>query len=493
MKPPKLRNTSAFTLVELLIVIAIATILATLSLTTLQGLLKDQKITSSVRLVRQYFEVARTRAMATGRPVAIFLERVSPNGDGAGNAVPANYSVTRMSIGEVFPPYTGEDVTAVATLWDVPFPVNSRMVDRNNDGIFEGDDRPDQARILLSSAVSGFGTTGKDGMIAPGDSIQFVGDNQRFEIEEIDLIAGASPPQVGITFFNPPASYDGVMGAKPYASRHRTFERSYAGKEPALQANGTVTGSMYANATTTTAGVGFRVYRKPSKSLVGTITMPRGTCIDLSVSGIGENLCGVDPDATLSPSFYPFRLARDADLVSTIPPPPVDPFTLSCSEANPPVTPGTLKRSSYSRIAILFNPEGRAQGMYRDDRMVQIPSGVGPETVIGYRPFPLSTKLHLMIGRTEQVIPDAPVSRPGAGDRGDALGNLMDTGNTWLSINPFTGLMETSPVAAVSDAAAATAVAAYGSGDRTAISTALRAVVSESRRFSAMGVNDGGR
>ena len=103
-----LQKNRAFTLVELLIVIAIATILATLSLTTMQGLLKDQKISQSVRLARQYIESARTRAMATGRPVALFLERVSPEGDTTGAPVVANHTVTRMSIGEVFPPYTGE-------------------------------------------------------------------------------------------------------------------------------------------------------------------------------------------------------------------------------------------------------------------------------------------------------------------------------------------------------------------------------------------------
>lgn len=486
MKSPKLVKMSAFTLVELLIVIAIATILATLSLTTMQGLLKDQKMSSSVRLVRQYFEVARTRAMASGRPVAIFLERVSPNGDGAGAAVVANYTVTRMSIGEVFPPYTGEDINAVATLWDVPFPVNSRMVDEDSNGIFEGDGFADQARIPLSAAVSGFGTTGNDGMITRGDTIEFTGSNQRFVIEQISLVSGATPPQVAVTFFNPPKRYDGAIGSIAFNSRNKTFEHSYSGREPTLATPNTIpvgTG-MYSAATASSPGVGFRVYRKPSKSLVGTITMPRGTCIDLSVSGVEGDLCAMDPDTLLPPEKFPFRLTAD-------------PFTLSATAYS--VSTGTLKRSSYSRFAIVFNPEGRAQGMYRDDRMVQTPANSGdPEVLVGFAPFPLSTKLHLMLGRTEQVligssIDDAPIAKPVAGERGTAFGNLMDTGNTWLTINPFTGLMETSPVSPVSDATYSAAVTAYQSGNSTAISSSLKDVVAESRRFAAMGVNDGGR
>ena len=50
---------SAVTLVELLIVMGILTILATLALTTVKGLLRDQKVTQAARLVEQYIEIGR--------------------------------------------------------------------------------------------------------------------------------------------------------------------------------------------------------------------------------------------------------------------------------------------------------------------------------------------------------------------------------------------------------------------------------------------------
>ncbi len=438
-------NKKGFTLVELLIVIAIATILATLSLTTMRGLLKDQKISQSVRLARQYIETARTRAMATGRPVALFMERVSPEGDGAGLPVVANYTVTRMSIGEVFPPYTGEVPLALATLWDTPLSVSSRAT---------SDGYADQARFQLFEVVTAFGTATTPGMMSVGDTIEFGGNSQRFVIESIDFVGG----EVAVTFFNPPASYDSLLAAKKQSgtATDPKFESGYSGREPTLKTPNTLTGMLAPTPpvvppASAPAGVGFRIYRKPSKSMVGTITMPRGTCIDLSVSGTGPASSAVD-------AASPFHLAA------------APAGTLTSGGSSP-----TMKRSSYSRIAIVFNPEGRAQGMYQDNRIINM-SG-SPEVVVAgsFVPFPLSSKLYLMVGRTEQVIPDAPLTAPVAGERGDAIGNLMDPGNTWISINPFTGLIESSPVAAVTD------------------TSSIAAAVEQSRKFAAMGVNDGGR
>ncbi len=435
-----LNKNRAFTLIELLIVIAIATILATLTLTTMQGLLKDQKISQSVRLARQYIESARTRAMATGRPVALFLERSSPEGNSAGDPVEANYTVTRMSIGEVFPPYTGESPQATATLWDTPLSASTRGA---TDGF------ADQARFLLAEVITAFGTASTPGMMSIGDTIEFGGNNQRFVIESIDYVGG----EVAVTFFNPPSTYDTLLAAKIIGgtATDQKFELGYSGREPTLKTPNTLAGMTAPTPPGTFTGVSFRVYRKPSKSLVGTVTMPRGTCIDLSVSGLG-------PSGSALETTSPFHLASAPS------------GTLTSFGSSP-----TMKRSSYSRIAVVFSAEGRAQGMYQDNRIINM-TGT-PEVVAAgsYVPFPLASKLFLMVGRTEQVLPSSPLTAPVAGEREDARGNLMDTGNTWISINPFTGLIETSPVAAVTS------------------TSSIPVAVQQARRFAAMGVNDGGR
>ena len=306
-------------------------------------------------------------------------------------------------------------------------------------------------RFLLVEVITAFGTATTPGMMSIGDTIEFGGNNQRFVIESIDFIGG----EVAVTFFNPPSTYDAALAAKIQAGTAtdpKVRSWIFGSRTNVEDSKYTLTGMLAAHANGHvywTFHLG--IYRKPSKSLVGTITMPRGTCIDLSVSGLG-------PTGSALETTSPFHLATAPS------------GTLTAFGSSP-----TMKRSSYSRIAVVFSAEGRAQGMYQDNRILNF-SGT-PEVVAAgsYVPFALTSKLFLMVGRTEQVIPDAPLTAPVAGERADAKGNLMDTGNTWISINPYTGLIETSPVAAVLD------------------TTSIPEAVRDARRFAAMGVNDGGR
>jgi prepilin-type N-terminal cleavage/methylation domain-containing protein len=450
------RLRAAFTLIELLIVIGIATVLASLSLSTVRGLLKDQKITQAARMAKQYIDTARTRAMSNGRPVALFLERTSVAGI-SGAVTEANYTVTRLSIGEVFPPYTGETTGALATLWDVvpdlpaapiaatKFPLSRGATDLVGSPI--GDGFADQARFILADVVSAFGTASSPGMVSVGDTIEFVGNIQRFVIESIDFVPAGAPTQVAVTFFNPPTTYDAILADRfrTKAARNTKFEVSYSGREPTLRTSNTVTGLLGPSGSAPSA-VPFRIYRKPTKSLVGTIAMPRGTCIDLSVSGIG-------PSSTAADSTNPFHLTASPD--SVVP------------------TAEQLQPSSFSRIAIVFNAEGRANGLFRDDRIVSL-NGTAPVVRTTFTPFGLSSALHLLVGRTEQVLPSAPLSAPIEAGKDDPRGNVMDGGNTWISIHPFTGAIESSPVAPVS-------------------ATTLGPAVFQARAFAIRGVNDGGR
>lgn len=419
---------AAFTLVELLIVMGIATLVASLSLSTVRGLLKDQKITQAARMAKQYIDTARTRAMANGRPVALFLERAA-SGDGSGNPTEANYTVTRMSIGEVFPPYTGDVSGATATLVDSTVsPLRPA-----------GDGFADVAIFTAAEVVSGFGTGTAQGMLSVGDTIEFVGNSQRFLIEAIG--PGPAAGQVAVTFFNPPASYDrdrALELRKTTPMLDSTFEQAYSGREPTLRSG---------------TAAAFRAYRKPSKSLVGTITMPRGTCIDLSVSGIG-------PTSAANELNSPFYLGSSPDSVAS---------------------GRTIQPSTFSRIAIVFNAEGRATGILRDDKIVSTnSSGVTDVRPTGFQfRTSLSSALHLMVGRTDQVLPSAPLSAPAEAGKDDPRGNLRDGSNTWISIHPFTGAIESSPVAEVSPA--------------TVSAGSLAQAVLEARAFAIRGVNDGGR
>ena len=157
------------------------------------------------------------------------------------------------------------------------------------------------------------------------------------------------------------------------------------------------------------------------------------------------------------------------------------PFYLGVAPSSVAVTP-----SSYSRIALLFTADGRLSGVLVENN------------TNGSNPPPFATDasqiLHLMVGRTDQVAPgdlstelgrkQALLSRtpPNASDPFQS--NLLDPGNTWITCNPFTGEIKSSPVSDVSEATL--------SATRTAVNAdptvSIAAVVQEARALSTAGV-----
>lgn len=442
------------TLIELLIVMAIMTILATLSLTTVKGLLKDQKVTQAARLVEQYLESARVRALTNDRPVAVFLERVSPRGPGL---TPGTFTATRLTIGEVFPPYTGDVISARGVLWDIDF-------DDDNDGTTpfprHKDGFADQIRFTPSDVFSGFSTPG--GFVQEGDTIEFGGHNQRFVIEDINPTADG---QIAVTFFNPPSDYTQIRSARKTAgilSGSKFESRTHARMAPGIPvvvsgASDALPSHLVSSSTfqSSASGISFRVYRQPTKSMVGVVALPRGTCVDLAVSGFGQTGASVNG---------------------------ISPFALTSPPLAAAATP-----ASYSRMVILFTGEGRLGGVMAETKEdgVKILSGIEASEI-----------LHLMVGRTEQVVPgdlSTPQGRKlaalqrspdSASDR--VLSNLLDPANSWISCNPFTGEIKSSRVAQVSDATLSASVAAV-TADGT---SSIDAVFQEARALSTAGVSE---
>ncbi len=125
------------TLIELLLVSAVMLVLATLSLSAMKGLLRGQKVSQASVTVKQYLQNAQIRALASGRPVAVFIDRVSMVDNGSGNPSQQNFLATRLQFGEVFPAYEGDTENAVGTFDSVDYssfsPVpTSRLVQPGN-------------------------------------------------------------------------------------------------------------------------------------------------------------------------------------------------------------------------------------------------------------------------------------------------------------------------------------------------------------------------
>lgn len=231
------------TLIELLIVMVVIILLAGLTLPSFRGMLQGQKVTQTARLVQGLIESARARAIASGRPVAIILDRVpvNPAADPNFNYISDN-TCTRLSIGEVFPPYEGDWANSTGILRDY---FDNKWIKSKKDGI------PDTLEIHVAKVASLFdmGTGKPNGLIDAGDLIQLSDHSQTFTIKEINL----NGTLVEISFKNPPP---GFSGSEPLWS------------------------SM-------SEGIKFRMTRRPSKTMAGSTALPRGMCIDLSQSGVG--------------------------------------------------------------------------------------------------------------------------------------------------------------------------------------------------------------
>jgi len=115
------------TLVELLIVITILALVTAATIPIMAPAVESRRIRESARLVSGMFTSAQTRAIAAGRPVGIWIERMDPA------TVGSNASVM-IFLCEVPPPYAGDTTDAKIRITDVSVATSwkGRLTDSNS-------------------------------------------------------------------------------------------------------------------------------------------------------------------------------------------------------------------------------------------------------------------------------------------------------------------------------------------------------------------------
>jgi prepilin-type N-terminal cleavage/methylation domain-containing protein len=333
-QPKTLRSDTtrtAYTLVELLVVMAALTVLAAVTLPSLRSLLHDQKVTAASRMVLAHLQSAQGRAIASNSPVAVILER-------SGADTPEKIrTVSRLSIGQVFPPYEGDIAGATGLL-----------ADSDNDGYI------DRLTIPVASAsLLGINPP----IFSEGDYVRLDDRQSTYVVTGVTVDSGFATVQLQLPQFSQ------VDWTYPQLSSRSLNLQSR-----------------------------FRIYRKPTKSFLQTLTLPRGTCVDLSVSGLGT-------------------IGREFGL--------------------PAAPAGTTM--------IVFSPQGRIA--YWTDGVS------GPQAA--------TSLLHLLVGRTEQVsLADNPTKVATEDDSTSFNANVNDNANSWLTINPFTGAITSAGMQAGSEGSA---------------------------------------
>ena len=228
---PNARN--GFTLMEMMIVIAIMLLLVIATLPRIKQGLEDSKVRESSRQLNSYIALAKARAASTGRPCGLWFvsEQI---GDPTG--VPPNvaFHTTQVYLAEIPPAYSGDFL-------------ESRVVITNNSG--NGPPTFANGPWLMNFAPAG-SQAGLTTLIQPGDGF-------------------------AIRFDHKGPMFNG--------QRDVNSGNFYITNGPTLppHANGNL------NTNAATAGYQYEIVRNAQR-IGAPLNLPRGTSIDLAYSGFGN-------------------------------------------------------------------------------------------------------------------------------------------------------------------------------------------------------------
>ncbi|QDT06024.1 hypothetical protein K227x_44310 [Rubripirellula lacrimiformis] len=246
---------SALTLIELMVALAVISILAGIALPTVKATLEGQKLNRAAQLLQSAIEEGRARAIAGGGGGGIIIDRVG------GMNISDRCESTQIRFATVSDPYTG----------DAP---NSAVLIGVNNGGTLADYTDDTisiwfgpSAIQAKRSLNDFQTNPKaQSLINIGDYVQL--DDGGLQVRIVDMGAGsvATRNSAGMTAAH-------IADAATTNWVWMEVER----QEPQLN----LTRFVGQNKS-------FSITRSPRPAIAMPVELPRGTSIDLTGSGIGR-------------------------------------------------------------------------------------------------------------------------------------------------------------------------------------------------------------
>ena len=439
----------AFTLVELLVVLGIALLLAALILPSVKTLLTDRKTSQAAIMVKNYLEAARARAIGKNRSVAVVLERISGrpadlNDDGVINMADTVtigtqqrfQSATSQSFAASARTSQSPDINFIPyntciklSMAEEPLPVTNRTI-------------PMLVKIqsqLVGIVPTGAPYSGADALLDADQALiqttfPPIGEERTFSVTPTystppGLVNGDIYPILGdyLVAGNEISFGDSSQRFTITAPRSSSVHEAYDSANPLPQIWFSISNELGATTrneqsirayssinlpASTSIPTSFRIYQKPKPIYTQTVQLPKGACIDLSLSGFANDKVGL--------SDYRARFASDWVI----------------GGASGPPTPEELRP-----IYLVFSPDGSFSRVYANQLM-------GPQSVR----IDAVDDVFLHVGRIDQVA--MPYNATGLRDRtsvetaaaNGTKQNLTDPSTYVLRLSPKSGAISTAPI-----------------------------------------------
>jgi prepilin-type N-terminal cleavage/methylation domain-containing protein len=436
-----------YSLVELLVVVLIISLLAAVALPTVKDVLVERKTSTAAIQVKGFFEAARARAIGRGRPVSVILERLSSRTDGSfAGAVPqsstaanpvvpitaswstdtsinfAQYnSCIRLTMAEV----TG-DIVVEAAVFRASDDEDTSSVPSylsDIDSVSESD------RVLMIANTDG---RLRDNLVV-GNTLTLVAPNERryhFVITGPQSIADhpLNPANFFISVLNEGNS-SGPFGSNADINVAAAAQNAIVPYQSLPDVG--MAGGGYIN----TGITELRIASRPKPIISSIVEMPRGTCIDLSLSGLSSDDSNVNSIPSGGPTTLNYYRDCRREFASDWVLPPI-----SALGGVAPIP--TQLRPVY----IEFSPSGTLSAVLCNaPQLVSVGSTNPPTYISNLRRIEPHTDVCLFIGRLDQVTPIVASADLAAALDAGLKTNLTDDTGYWVRISPASGGVITAP------------------------------------------------
>jgi prepilin-type N-terminal cleavage/methylation domain-containing protein len=449
------------TLVELLVVVGLVSVLAAIVLPSIKTVLTDRKSSQAAIVVKNFFEAARSRAIGKNRSVAVVLERLSSRAQWepvSGRYVSETASSSILSPDTNFAPY---NACIRLSLAEEPLPITEKMMPVDETAI-----PPQRISITARGPRDGrspnfpfsnyveLDELAHPHQLDPNSKIPtetriFVVEHTNLSIDMYKLLGEYLVSGNEISLGNSKRRFTIVSPRSPLPHQQHVQGGNrnlwFAVKnERTIEGRGERAMEPYEDISIGGVVHSFKIYTPPKPIFSEMVQLPRGMCIDLSVSGFAKDAPRnipatpskqtvidpvADPDNLIKPlSDYRFRFASDW-----------------IGNAIAPLRPEQLRP-----VFFVFSPEGTLSHVWANDRRK-----VGDNLYAGHSVrIDAVNDIFLHIGKIDRVTmpidPDPQVlarNRTGfnLANASGQLQNLNDLNSYIVRLSPKSGAISAAP------------------------------------------------